>query len=100
MTDLNTLVPAGTGYTFNEPAAINSRGEIVGLAVQTSTGLLRAFLLTPCGEGDASCADTPSSPTNRPDSTVSGVPGGMPGQLRGWRFPGRRALGPVLGPAK
>jgi probable HAF family extracellular repeat protein len=49
MTDLNTLVPADSPlYLYDTaPAGINSRGEIVGLGVQNSTGELRAFLLTP-----------------------------------------------------
>jgi probable HAF family extracellular repeat protein len=46
MTDLNTLVPDSTLDLF-DPTGINARGQIVGLGVQKSTGLLRGFLLTP-----------------------------------------------------
>jgi probable HAF family extracellular repeat protein len=98
MTDLNTLVPAGTDYTFPDPVGINSRGQIVGLAVQTSTGQLRAFLLTPCGEGDDACTAAQTSPANRPNPPLNGGPGGIPNQPRARRFPGRRTLHSASGP--
>lgn len=103
MTDLNTLVPAGTDYTFPDPAAMNSRGEIVGLAVQTSTGALRAFLLTPCRQGDAGCSDgtvtshSAPAPAAQPSTSVnpSGSGRGIPGWLHARGFPGRRTPGPT-----
>ncbi len=46
MTDLNTLIAANaSGLYLLEASAINSSGEIVGLAV-TSTGELHGFLAT------------------------------------------------------
>jgi probable HAF family extracellular repeat protein len=48
MTDLDALVPPDSTLVFPDPIDINSRGQIVGLGVQKSTGELRAFLLTPC----------------------------------------------------
>jgi probable HAF family extracellular repeat protein len=52
MTDLNTLIPANAGLSLLLPFDINSRGQIVGLAVEISTGNLHAFLATPVN-GDA-----------------------------------------------
>lgn len=43
--DLNTLIPADSGWTLNEATAINESGQIVGTG--TRTGQTRAFLLTP-----------------------------------------------------
>jgi probable HAF family extracellular repeat protein len=47
MTDLIALVPPDSTLDFPDPSDINSRGEIVGLGVQKSTGELHAFLLAP-----------------------------------------------------
>ena len=43
--DLNTLIPAGSGWQLYRAAAINDRGEIAG--VGNHDGQIRAFLLTP-----------------------------------------------------
>jgi probable HAF family extracellular repeat protein len=65
MTDLNALVPADSTLDFPDPTGINSRGQIVGLGVQKSTGEKRAFLLTPSeGEVDAESA-AQGSPSER-----------------------------------
>ena len=45
MTDLNTLVPPGTGWVLESAAAISDGGQIVGYG--TLNGKRRAFLLTP-----------------------------------------------------
>jgi probable HAF family extracellular repeat protein len=45
MQDLNTLIPAGSGWTLSEAAGINDAGQIVGSG--TKNGQLRAFLLNP-----------------------------------------------------
>jgi len=50
MTDLNTLIPASSPLYLPVASQINSRGEIVGLALQTSTGQAHGFLPTPCDE--------------------------------------------------
>ncbi len=48
MTDLNTLIPAGSPLFLLDGNGINSRGEIVGDALQVSTGEVHAYLATPC----------------------------------------------------
>lgn len=48
MTDLNTLIPADSPlYLIEATGTINDRGEIAGIALQSSTGEVHAFLLTP-----------------------------------------------------
>jgi probable HAF family extracellular repeat protein len=44
MTDLNALLPAGSGWTLESAQGINDRGEIVGSGIHN--GVRRAFLLT------------------------------------------------------
>lgn len=53
MTDLNSLIPAGSPLFLLDAFSINSRGEIVGDALQTSTGEVHAFLATPCDKEQA-----------------------------------------------
>jgi probable HAF family extracellular repeat protein len=50
MIDLNNLIPAGSPWFLFEVDSINSRGEIVGGAFNTTTSENRAVLLTPCDE--------------------------------------------------
>jgi probable HAF family extracellular repeat protein len=50
MTDLNTLIPAGSPLFLLDGNGINARGEIVGDALQVSTGEVHAYLATPCGQ--------------------------------------------------
>ena len=45
LSDLNTLIPPGSGWFLSEAHAINDRGQIVGTGVVN--GHERAFLLTP-----------------------------------------------------
>ncbi len=45
MTDLNSLIPAGSGWVLTRATAINDAGHIVGSGV--IGGQVRAFLLTP-----------------------------------------------------
>ena len=47
ITDLNTRLPAGSGFVLTRANAINDRGEIVG--VGTFNGADHAFLLSPVG---------------------------------------------------
>lgn len=54
MTDLNTLIPAGSSWFLVEAVSINSAGEIVGAAVNLTTGELHAFLATPTESGAGS----------------------------------------------
>ena len=48
MIDLNTLLPAGSGWTLLEAADINNLGQIVGIG--TFGGQQRGFVLTPVPE--------------------------------------------------
>src|SRR5439155_37928 len=45
MTALDTLIPAGSGWTLQQANGINDRGQIVGAGVHN--GHMRAYLLTP-----------------------------------------------------
>ena len=53
-TDLNTLIPAGSPLYLLSAYGINSRGEIVGLALQISIGEVHAFLAIPNHGSDGS----------------------------------------------
>lgn len=50
MVDLNTLLPAGSGWTLTHAYAINDAGVIVGAGILD--GRMRAFRLTPAEAGD------------------------------------------------
>ena len=52
MTDLNTLLPAGSSWTLTEARAVNDAGQIAGFGTNPD-GLTRGFLLIPCIPGDA-----------------------------------------------
>lgn len=45
LTALDTLIPAGSGWTLRSATGINDRGQVVGVGLHN--GLTRAFLLTP-----------------------------------------------------
>jgi probable HAF family extracellular repeat protein len=60
MTDLNTLLPADSPLFSLDVGSINSRGEIVGVAVEKSTGNFRAFLAIP-SNGEAASASAPAA---------------------------------------
>ncbi len=49
MTDLNSLLPSGSGWTFTRANGLNDSGQIVGEGINPS-GEARAFLLTPTPE--------------------------------------------------
>jgi probable HAF family extracellular repeat protein len=55
MTDLNTLIPAGSPLYLLEAGSNNDSGQIVGNALEISTGEVHAFLATP-NRGDAAPA--------------------------------------------
>jgi probable HAF family extracellular repeat protein len=52
MTDLNTLVPAGSTLTLQVAGDINDRGEITGAALDSSTKTSPAFLAIPQRDDD------------------------------------------------
>lgn len=65
MTDLNTVVPAGSLYMV-DPGVINSSGEIVGLGIDFAAGQAHAFLAIPCDGKHAiqeSCNDNSATST-------------------------------------
>lgn len=45
--NLNTLIPAGSGYQIQDATGINDNGQIVANATDTATGQTHALLLTP-----------------------------------------------------
>jgi probable HAF family extracellular repeat protein len=52
LTDLNSLIPPGSGLTLFTASAINNAGQIVGLAYGTGGGIIpHAYLLTPDAGG-------------------------------------------------
>lgn len=60
MTDLNTLIPPASALFLTSANWINSRGEIVGTAVDQSNGTNVPFLAVPCDEKhgeDEGCKD-------------------------------------------
>jgi probable HAF family extracellular repeat protein len=71
MTDLNTLIPAGSPWFLVEADWINSRGKIVGLAFNMTTGEGHAFLATPreCELG-SQCDAVAAQRNNRARPTV------------------------------
>ncbi len=72
MTDLNTLIPSGTGWTLVQAADINNLGQIVGYG--TVGGQTRAFLLKPDSDGDGVPDDEDGCPDD-PDKTEPGICG-------------------------
>ncbi len=52
MTDLNTLIPAGSPLYLLTGCSINYSRVIVGLAIDTSTGQPHAYMATPGGAAD------------------------------------------------
>jgi probable HAF family extracellular repeat protein len=64
MTDLNALIPGDSSLSVIFAADINDRGEIVGTALDQSTGEPVAFLAVPCDEAhvsDQGCRDAAQS---------------------------------------
>lgn len=72
MTDLNTLIPANSGWVLQSAGHINDVGQIVGFGVLN--GNLHAFLLTPIPGGDrAGSATTPPAPIQLSDAMLSSL---------------------------
>ncbi|SPF34160.1 hypothetical protein SBA4_1440003 [Candidatus Sulfopaludibacter sp. SbA4] len=93
MTDLNTLIPAGSPLMLLWAVVINSRGEIVGFGM-TSNGDLHGYLATPssgpdAGEDLSSAAQGVASPMLLPEDAR----GMLQQRLRSGRF-GARLMGP------
>jgi probable HAF family extracellular repeat protein len=58
MIDLNTLIPADSPLFLFQACSINSRGELTGLALDTSTGELHAFFANPVDSDSGHDDDT------------------------------------------
>ena len=50
MTDLNNVLPAGSGWVFNHAADINDNGRIIGTG--TINGQSHGFMAAPAYPGD------------------------------------------------
>ena len=61
MTDLNSLIPPNSPLYLLHAFSINSAGEIVGFALQTSTGEIHAYLAIPVNFGAPGSASSPAS---------------------------------------
>jgi hypothetical protein len=53
MIDLNNVIPPSAPLYLFDGLGVNSRGDIVGAAIQKRTGEFRAFLATPCNKTHA-----------------------------------------------
>ena len=69
MTDLNALLPAGSGWVLTVASSINDGGQIVGSG--TINGQIHAFVLTPSATTNQATSFVVSS---FPSSTSAGVP--------------------------
>lgn len=90
LTNLNSLIPAKSPLFLMQACSINSRGEIVGLAVQTSTGDLHAYLATPNKDAEESAT---SEQGEGVENAKFAVPENVRAQMRAGRF-GARLMRP------
>jgi len=85
MTDLNTLIPANSQLFLEVANSINSRGEIVGYALDQETGATVPFLATPCdrqeSDSDACAQPADDTSTSRQPRALS-LPDSLRQQLR------------------
>jgi probable HAF family extracellular repeat protein len=72
MTDLNMLIPANSPLYILEGTSNNDRGQIVGVALELSTGDVHAFLATPnqWEEAANSLVAAPAEAVSRPHTTL------------------------------
>jgi len=95
MTDLNTLVRADSPLFLMQACSINSRGQIVGLAMRKSTGELHGFLATPttgaaAGEDLSPAAQSANSPMVLPENVREQIRRRLPFGRFGGRLIGPR----------
>jgi len=94
MTDLNTLIPAGSPLYLLLACSINYSREIVGLAVDTNTGEAHAYLATPSDGADDSENFLPAvQSVTSPLALSDNIRKLVQQQLRFGRF-GARPMGP------
>jgi probable HAF family extracellular repeat protein len=105
MTDLNTLIPPGSSLFLTLANSINSRGEIVGAAVDQSTGATVPFLAVPCDENhpniescDYSMADATTAPAATPAPAGQAMANQAGALSQGAANPMLRRWGGRLGP--
>jgi probable HAF family extracellular repeat protein len=67
MTDLNSLVPAGSGWDLSSAYGINDAGQIVGSG--TLNGQFHGFLLTPISGGHSSKSQKQVQPVGKVQTT-------------------------------
>jgi probable HAF family extracellular repeat protein len=81
--DLNTLIPAGSGWTLEQANGINDRGQIVGAGLYN--GATHAYLLTPAFAANVNFA-TSTAPTPTGYAADSGAAYGARGNglTYGW----------------
>lgn len=87
MVDLNSLIPADSPLYLVFPESINDAGQIVGMAVNTSTGDSRAFLATPTR---ATAAIEDFTPEEMHASAIVPMSESVRKVLRGHKWMGRR----------
>jgi probable HAF family extracellular repeat protein len=93
MTDLNALIPANSPLYLMSAFDLNDAGEIAGMALETSTGDVHAFVATPAESSAASRDFAPVSP-------VTAKPMALPENVRKLlqqRLSLRLAAGPLAG---
>jgi len=89
MTDLNTLIPVGSPLFLLDVLSINSRGEIVGDALELSTGEAHAYLATPIQGGATTEIAAPAAPNENGPGPKVALPENVRRMLRqqlGHRF--------------
>jgi hypothetical protein len=60
MTNLNAFMSPGSPWLILEALGNNDRGQIIGFAMNNSTGEVHGYVPTPCGENEsANCDDGP-----------------------------------------
>lgn len=62
LTDLNTVIPAGSSLFLFDAFGINDRGDIVGDALDLNTGETHAYLASPCHAEEADNAGCKAAP--------------------------------------
>jgi probable HAF family extracellular repeat protein len=95
MTDLNTLIPAGSPLYLLDAESINSSGQIAGFGM-TSAGDMHGFLATPTsGEDVSGSLSAVSGSVTGPRALPEDVRKMLLQRLRSGRFGGRaRLIGP------
>lgn len=83
MADLNTFIPPNSSLYLLNAQDINSRGEIVGTALDLSNGEPVAFLAVPCGQsGDVQGCGDPVQTTGGVARPNAVLPDGLREKLR------------------